>query len=148
MMVNTQLEQLKIKHTQELRDLRRRMRESGNLGPLVLPRGSAAPREGRIGEEDEGEDYLDEDEEEEEQSWDELLEQDRAFAAIAARLEALTRRGREAILFEPKGVEGGRVLNRVEVEAQYESGEEEEEEDEGNVSGPTGLGISARPRPP
>ena len=150
--VNASLERLKLKHTHEIRDLRRKLRESGALGPLLLQRSAArVPSEGIARPpRDEGDDSFDSelDESEEEQTWEEVLEADEAFAAIASRLGALTKRAEEALVWAPKGLEGGRVLTQLEVEERWAEGQGEAEygsEDDGEGRPvPTGLGIVER----
>lgn len=54
-----------------------------------------------------------------EPTWPEILEEDPAFSAVAARLESLIGRAKRAIEYEPARTESaGRVLSAAEVEAQ------------------------------
>jgi len=150
--VNASLERLKLKHTQEIRDLRRKLRESGNLGPLLLQRAARVPSEGvprpeRIAEDDDSLDSDNDDDDDDDQTWEEVLEADEPFAAIAARLGALTKRAEEALVWVPRAIEHGRVLTQQEVEERWSEGGgdgEDGEEDDGDSQGPTGLGIVER----
>lgn len=153
--VNASLERLKLKHTQEIRDLRRKMRESGALGPLLLQRAARIPSEGvarpHRGEGDDDDSFdSEEEDDDEEQTWEEVLEADEAFAAIASRLGALTKRAEEALVWVARTGEHGRVLTQQEVEDKWAEGgeggddDDEDDDDEGGGSGPTGLGITDR----
>lgn len=126
MTINASLERLKLKHTGEIRDLRRRLRESNAGVALTGFRATALPNEGLI-ETDESSDLDSQTDEQEdnrkEASWEEVLRQDEHFSAIATVLESLLRRGRNAVEFVASN-EGGRVLSAVEMEE--EGGEEDE----------------------
>lgn len=113
--INASLERLKVLHTTEIRDLRRRLRESRSLAPLssaALVADEGAESDSTCSEEDE------------EASWEEMMAEDQRFASVAGCLEALVRRGKEAIAFRPVVLEGGRVLHQVEMEGSWEEEEE------------------------
>ncbi|SCV71107.1 BQ2448_2695 [Microbotryum intermedium] len=135
--INASLEQLKIKHTAELRDMRRRMRESNAglaLAPFRTPQsprktkavstnGSVSPFEG-ISSDDE-EDGDDEGGDESEVSWERILDKDPHYAAVCQTIEALMRRGKQAIAskVEEKNL-GGRVLNAMEIQQEGDSSDD------------------------
>lgn len=142
--------------TKEIRDLRRRLRESNAVGGLPSLAAAAAWRstagEG-VSDDDEEEEDDDEDDEEE-KSWEELLEEDEGFAVVAGVLEGLLRRGRRALEFEEVEArrEVGRVLSVQEVEerrrsnegesgSESEESDEDEDEDEEGDQTRMGLGI-------
>ena len=51
------------------------------------------------------------------------MAEDQRFASVAGCLEALVRRGKEAIALRPVVLEGGRVLHQVEMEGSWEEEE-------------------------
>lgn len=101
--VNTSLELLKLRQSTEIRDLRRRLRESRSLAPLSR---SELPSEGSSSEDDDPDD-------EDDAAWEDVLAADAKFAAAANVLEALVRRARDAVAFHPSAV--GRVLHQAEL---------------------------------
>lgn len=145
--INTSLERLKVKHTNEIRELRRKLRESiGGAGLAALRVQATKLVEGDDagGEHpDDSEDEVDSDGEREvEPTWQELLDGDPTFSALAGTVEALIARAKRAVEYEPAGsdVAGGRVLSTVEMEdrLRMEDGVEAEEEEELS----SGIGTS------
>lgn len=107
--INASLERLKLAQTSEIRDLRRRLRESrGGFVPLpspVLPEGLAANENDELSSD-----------QEDDASWESILADDPHFAAVAATLENLIQRGRAALEKElPASELQGRVLNPLEL---------------------------------
>ncbi|GAA5899249.1 hypothetical protein JCM8208_001597 [Rhodotorula glutinis] len=147
--INTSLERLKVKHTSEIRELRRRMRESvGGAGLAALRAHVSRLDENDLGG---GSDLDDSDaddvdgaggpgggvDDEPEPTWQELLEGDATFSALAATVESLIARGRRAVEYEPSKGETGRVLSTVEMEDRLQGGyrdEEEADEDDDEVT--------------
>ncbi|BGP14552.1 hypothetical protein JCM10213_001901 [Rhodosporidiobolus nylandii] len=121
--INASLERLKLKQSSEIRELRRRLRESvGGAGLAALRARAAALDEGVSGgESSDPDDEEDEDgEETPEPTWQELLDGDEHFSAVAATLESLVRRAKGALEYVPAAHEGGRVLSTVEQEDRLE----------------------------
>ncbi|GAA5829371.1 hypothetical protein JCM11251_005024 [Rhodosporidiobolus azoricus] len=119
--INASLERLKLKHTSEIRELRRRLRESvGGAGLAALRAQAAALDEGESSDTDDefhNADGGDSDEDAEpEPTWQELLDGDEHFSAVATTLESLVRRAKTALDYVPAAHEGGRVLSTVEQE--------------------------------
>lgn len=118
---------MKVKHRKEIRDLRRKLRESiGGAGLASLRAQMSHVDEGI--EDDADEDGSDDDEGANgvaatpEPTWPEILEGDPAFSAVAATLEGLLGRAKRAVAYEPAGADlAGRVLSAVEVEEQFAS---------------------------
>lgn len=106
--INASLERLKSLQKIEIRDLRRRLRESRTHIPLSAT--LSIPDEGAS---DAGDSELGvgEDEVGEEMSWEQVLSEDKRFEGVVMSLERMLRRGREAIQFVPVLEEGGRVLD-------------------------------------
>lgn len=140
--INLSLERLKLKHTNEIRDLKRRLRESRLHPPLLL--GSLVPDLSHsISSNDDSDDSLNTDEEEEEDgveprvvvekekelTWDKLLEEDEPFGNLVGLVGEMLRRGKEAVIFKVEVEVGRAVLNPVELEEE----EEVEVEVEGDV---------------
>ncbi|KAI5475529.1 hypothetical protein MNV49_001307 [Pseudohyphozyma bogoriensis] len=99
--INASLELLKLRHTKEIRDLRRKLRESRLLAPLASP----LPNEHLHSPNNS--DYEDSDDENEENAtWEELLAADERFAGCATVLESLLRRGKEAVVYRVERAEG------------------------------------------
>ncbi|SCZ99389.1 BZ3500_MvSof-1268-A1-R1_Chr3-1g05986 [Microbotryum saponariae] len=135
--INASLEQLKIKHTAELRDLRRRMRESNAgiaLAPFRTPlsprktkavstNGSISPLEGMSSDEDD--DEGEEEDEDDEAAWERILEKDPHYAAVCQTIEALLRKGKMAIesKVEEKDL-GGIVLHALEIQQEADSSDD------------------------
>ncbi|TKA51095.1 hypothetical protein B0A53_05881 [Rhodotorula sp. CCFEE 5036] len=125
--INADLERLKVKHRKEIRDLRRKLRESVGGAGLALLRAQMSNLD--EGVEDDPDDFADGSDDEgdasaagaaavPEPTWPEILEEDPAFSAVAARLESLIGRAKRAIEYEPARNEtAGRVLSAAEVEA-------------------------------
>lgn len=124
--INADLERLKVKHRKEIRDLRRKLRESVGGAGLALLRAKMSNLD--EGVEDDPDDLADGSDEEgdasaaaaavPEPTWPEILEEDPAFSAVAARLESLIGRAKRAVEYEPARNEtAGRVLSAAEVEA-------------------------------
>ncbi|KWU42561.1 hypothetical protein RHOSPDRAFT_35915 [Rhodotorula sp. JG-1b] len=124
--INADLERLKVKHRKEIRDLRRKLRESVGGAGLALLRAQMSNLD--EGVEDDPDDLADGSDEEgdasaaaaavPEPTWPEILEEDPAFSAVAARLESLIGRAKRAVEYEPARNEtAGRVLSAAEVEA-------------------------------
>ncbi|SGY49080.1 BQ5605_C001g00735 [Microbotryum silenes-dioicae] len=137
--INASLEQLKIKHTAELRDLRRRMRESNAgiaLAPFRTPlsprktkaastNGSISPFEGMSSDEDDDEGEEDDDDDDNEAAWERILEKDPHYAAVCQTIEALLRRGKMAIESKVEEKElGGRVLHALEIQQEADSSDD------------------------
>ncbi|GAA5967188.1 hypothetical protein JCM11641_000471 [Rhodosporidiobolus odoratus] len=123
--INASLERDKLKQASEIRELRRRMRESiGGAGLAALRAQAAALDERAMGGGGDSSDPDDEEEEgegeEPEASWQELLDGDEHFSAVAATLESLVRRAKTALEYVPATHEGGRVLSTVEQEDRLE----------------------------
>ncbi|GAA6019431.1 hypothetical protein JCM10207_001384 [Rhodosporidiobolus poonsookiae] len=122
--INASLERLKLKHTSEIRELRRRLRESvGGAGLAALHAQAAALDEGASGGESsdpEDDDGASEGDETPEPTWQELLEGDKHFSAVAASLETLVQRAKTALAYQPAANEGNRVLSAVEMEDRLE----------------------------
>ncbi|GAA5976924.1 hypothetical protein JCM10908_005681 [Rhodotorula pacifica] len=128
--INADLERMKVKHRKEIRELRRKLRESvGGAGLAALRAQMTSLDEGI---EDVDEDYVDGSGDEgdpasaaavmglPEPTWPEILEEDPAFSAIAATLEGLIGRAKRAIEYEPARNEmAGRVLSAAEVEERF-----------------------------
>ncbi|GAA5884554.1 hypothetical protein JCM6882_005297 [Rhodosporidiobolus microsporus] len=119
--INASLERLKLKHTSEIRELRRRLRESvGGAGLAALRAQAAALDEGESSDPDgdgDGADGSSGDEDATpEPTWQELLDGDEHFSAVATTLESLVRRAKTALEYVPAAHEGGRVLSTVEQE--------------------------------
>lgn len=75
-----------------------------------------------------------------EPTWQELLDGDATFSALAATVESLIARGRRAVEYEPARGEAGRVLSTVEMEDRLHEGEgDEEDEDEEEGDGDEDL---------
>lgn len=106
--VNNALERQKLKHSRETLDLKRRLRESrGGFVPLAQ-----MPNEGL----DEDDDDVDD---EHEATWDDILSEDPAFAAVATSVETLLRRARDATSASTKEAAsfiGARVLHSAEMD--------------------------------
>ncbi|GAA5825529.1 hypothetical protein JCM3770_004315 [Rhodotorula araucariae] len=133
--INASLERVKVKHTKEIRELRRRMRESvGGAGLAALRAQVSRLDEGDGGSDAGGLDSdgesADEGDDRPEPTWQELLEGDATFSALAATVESLITRGRRAIEYEPSKGETGRVLSTVEMEDRLEDGLEGEADEE------------------
>lgn len=133
--INSSLELTRVKQTSELRDLRRRLRESRIHLPISTLSMSTSdrefPEEGRRPPSD---DYSDDDDSEEEEerelTWEEILGEDPTFAAATRTLMTLIKKGKMAILdkdveIPPEGVGFGRVLHSSEIVATAEEVEEE-----------------------
>ncbi|BGP38582.1 hypothetical protein JCM10450v2_002531 [Rhodotorula kratochvilovae] len=151
--INASLERLKVKHTREIRELRRRMRESvGGAGLAALRAQVSLLDEGDGGSDAGGSDSDGEGAEEgddgPEPTWQELLEGDATFSALAATVESLITRGRRAIEYEPSQGEAGRVLSTVEMEDRLQDGpsaeQDEEDEPSPDSSGRSTPATSAR----
>ncbi|GAA5936659.1 hypothetical protein JCM3775_000159 [Rhodotorula graminis] len=155
--INTTLERLKVKHTSEIRELRRRMRESVGGAGLAALRAHVS----RLDENDlvGGGSDLDESDaddvdgaaragagagvdDEPEPTWQELLEGDATFSALAATVESLIARGRRAVEYEPSKGETGRVLSTVEMEDRLQGGYRDEEEADDDELTPESSGRS------
>lgn len=106
--INASLERLKSLQKIEIRDLRRRLRESRTHIPLSST--LSIPDEGASDAGD-SESGVGEDEVGEEMSWEKVLSEDKRFEGVVMSLERMLRRGREAIQFVPVLEEGGRVLD-------------------------------------
>ncbi|GAA5835955.1 hypothetical protein JCM9279_002150 [Rhodotorula babjevae] len=163
--INTTLERLKVKHTSEIRELRRRMRESvGGAGLAALRAHVSRLDENDLGGGG-GSDFDESDtddvegvagsgggagvDDEPEPTWQELLEGDATFSALAATVESLIARGRRAIEYEPSKGETGRVLSTVEMEDRLQGGyrdDDEADDDEDEVT-PESSGRSTPARP-
>ncbi|GAA6037941.1 hypothetical protein JCM8097_009500 [Rhodosporidiobolus ruineniae] len=158
--INASLERLKLKHTSEIRELKRRLRESvGGAGLAALRKQAAALDEGESSDpDDEGDDGGggggEGEDDEPEQTWQELLDGDEHFSAVAATLESLVRRAKTALEYVPAVQGGGRVLSTVEQEDRLDGesgeeegegdGEEEEGEGEGEETEAPSAGRSAQ----
>ncbi|KAM0754448.1 hypothetical protein T439DRAFT_321484 [Meredithblackwellia eburnea MCA 4105] len=122
--VNTHLEVLKLRQTKEIRDLRRKLRESRALMPI-----SAQVLDEGLDSGSENDDSNDEDGEE--PTWEALLKNDDKFAAVANLVEALVRRAKDAVAYEPNTA--GRVLHQAELPQEApDSGDVSEEEGDGS----------------
>ncbi|PRQ78002.1 hypothetical protein AAT19DRAFT_9070 [Rhodotorula toruloides] len=146
--INTSLERLKVKHTNEIRELRRKLRESIGGAGLAALRAQATKL---VEADDAGGEHLDDSddeadlngEHENEPTWQELLDGDPTFSALAGTVEALIARAKRAVEYEPAGADvgGGRVLSTVEMEdrLRMEDGggvEDEEEQSSGMGTSP------------
>lgn len=147
--INSSLELTKVKQTSEIRDLRRRLRESRTHLPISTLSMSISdrefPEEGRRPPDDYSDDE-DLEEEDREMTWEEILEEDPTFAGVTRTLMTLIKKGKVAILEKdvevpPEGTGFGRVLHSselVEVEdgvKGVESGLGAVQEDEGEEVG-------------
>ncbi|GAA5919741.1 hypothetical protein JCM1841_000782 [Sporobolomyces salmonicolor] len=137
--VNASLERLKLKHTSEIRELRRRLRESH--GGAALAR--FVPDEGLSdsSETDDADHDCGDDGDEPETTWEELLEGDKHFSAIASALESLVKRAKTAVEYAPSANEAGRVLSTVEMEDRLDEMSEGTDGDSPVVARMRGLGI-------
>lgn len=157
--INAQLERQKLKQTSEIRDLRRKLRESigavGTLSRRVDDRAarSSSSSGGEFSDADEfdhdvegdEDDEYDEDEDEKQPTWEELVEADPSFGHVASVVEALIKRGKKAVEYEVaerRDGPGGRVLSTVEMEdrLEQERAQEEREEDDETPSASDGEG--------
>lgn len=109
--INASLERLKLAQASEIRELRRRLRESRGFAPVT----AYVASEGALSSED-----TEDSEHEEDSTWEAILADDPAFAAISATLENLIKRGQLALekRVESNEAPGGRVLNAIELEDQ------------------------------
>ncbi|GAA5866121.1 hypothetical protein JCM1840_005078 [Sporobolomyces johnsonii] len=138
--VNASLERLKLKHTSEIRELRRRLRESHGgaaLARFVPDEGLSDSSDGDDGDHDGGDDG-----DEPETTWEELLEGDKHFSAIASALESLVKRAKTAVEYAPSANEAGRVLSTVEMEDRLDEMSEGTDGDSPIAERVRGLGIS------
>ncbi|KAK4701343.1 hypothetical protein P7C70_g4886, partial [Phenoliferia sp. Uapishka_3] len=117
--VNASLEVLKLRQTQEIRDLRRRLRESrSSLAPLSA---GHLPDEGSSSEEEDSALGLGgKEDDEDDAAWEDVLHADEKFQAVATLLEALIKRGKDAVAYHPSA-EVGRVLHRAEMDEESSS---------------------------
>ncbi|BGP23397.1 hypothetical protein Rt10032_c02g0864 [Rhodotorula toruloides] len=145
--INTSLERLKVKHTNEIRELRRKLRESlGGAGLAALRVQATKLVEvddaGGVHLEDLDDEADSDGEREEEQTWQELLDGDPTFSALAGTVEALIARAKRAVKYEPAGADvgGGRVLSIVEMEDRLRMEDGGAAEDEEELS--SGVGTS------
>ena len=69
-----------------------------------------------------------------EPTWQELLEGDATFSALAATVESLIARGRRAVEYEPSKGETGRVLSTIEMEDRLQGGYCDEDEADDDVT--------------
>lgn len=108
--INATLERTKLKQSNEIRDLRRRMRDK-SLAPIS----SASP--GLLSPV--SDEFFSGDDSDEEVDFDTLLKEDEKFADVARLLEALLRRASDAIAYQPteKDLANKKVLTSVEMEA-------------------------------
>lgn len=136
--INAQLERQKLKQTSELREMRRKLRESlgggGGVGTrrFEVEEGRSSSG-GEFSEEDEDED---EDEDGEVQvSWEELLRSDQSFGQVASLIEGLIKRGKKAVEYKvEERWDKGRVISAVEMEDRLEQEEAQSgSEGEGSV---------------
>lgn len=129
--INADLERMKVKHRKEIRDLRRKLRESiGGAGLAALRAQMNSLDEGV---DEDPDDFADGSADEgdadkvaaaavPEPTWPEILEEDPAFSAVAATLEGLIGRAKRAVEYEPARHEmAGRVLSAAEVEERFSS---------------------------
>ncbi|GAA5866798.1 hypothetical protein JCM3774_001804 [Rhodotorula dairenensis] len=127
--INADLERMKVKHRKEIRELRRKLRESiGGAGLAALRAQMSSLDEGV---DDDADDFADGSGDEgdadkaagaavPEPTWPEILEEDPAFSAIAATVEGLIGRAKRAVEYEPARHEmAGRVLSAAEVEERF-----------------------------
>jgi hypothetical protein len=126
---NASLELLKVRNRAEIRDLRRRLRES-TAG--IIPPFNMLPGEGTMSsysgdEEDDGQGEVgkeDEDQDEQDLTWEDILREDNQFAHLAANLASLITKGTAAAQhteMAPSRNEVGRVLHSSELDG-FESG--------------------------
>ncbi|GAA5903414.1 uncharacterized protein JCM6883_004997 [Sporobolomyces salmoneus] len=140
--INAQLERQKLKQTSEIRELRRKLRES--IGGVGIRRQQFDIDEGRSssGGDFSDADEFDEDEAADEEgrvqpSWEEMLQADPSFGQVATLVENLIKRGKKAVEYKVEEKwEKGRVLTTIEMEDRLE--EEQEQEDEDAQSGSEG----------
>ncbi|GAA5953214.1 hypothetical protein JCM3765_007444 [Sporobolomyces pararoseus] len=129
--INAQLERQKLKQTSEIRELRRKLRES--IGGVGIRRFDVDEGRSSSGGEFSDADELDEEDEDEDgevqPSWEELLHSDPSFGQVATLVEGLIKRGKKAVEYKVEEKEKGRVLTTVEMEDRLEAREEEEEEE-------------------
>ncbi|GAA5935964.1 uncharacterized protein JCM15063_001862 [Sporobolomyces koalae] len=150
--INAQLERQKQKQTLEIRELRRKLRESlGGVGPA-----RRFDLESSSGADEYSESDNDDDDEHEpggghshergthghQSSWEELLEADKDFGKVVTLVDGLIQRGRKAIEYTVDGNwDKGRVLSTVEMEDRFEQGSsreaseasDDDDDDEGSV---------------
>ncbi|GAA6060759.1 hypothetical protein JCM10212_006739 [Sporobolomyces blumeae] len=143
--INAQLERHKLKQTSEIRELKRKLRESlGGSGATLRQLARNGDGETSEGGGD-GLEYDDEDDEDGDDgegrrppTWEELLEADDKFRHIANVVEAMVKRGKKALeaTVDDKRDVGGRVISAVEMEDRLEEEEEQEQEGEGGEAWP------------
>lgn len=117
--INASLEKAKAKQSAELRELRRRMRDRTSFAPLSSSPASLLSPSSAIG----GGDFIwneNDEEEEKEMSWEEILKEDEKFADMVRLLDSMTRRGREALEKVATGPvqsikSGPKVLNHFDI---------------------------------
>ncbi|GAA5823862.1 hypothetical protein JCM5353_006385 [Sporobolomyces roseus] len=134
--INAQLERQKLKQTSEMRELRRKLRESlggGGRQRFDLDEIRSTSSGGELSDID----YDDEDEDGEPQpSWEELLRTDKSFGQVANLVDGMLKRGKKAVEYKvEEKSQVGRVLSTVEMEDRFE-------EEEGGESG-SGSGNSS-----
>jgi len=140
--INAQLERQKLKQTSEMRELRRKLRESlgggGGRQRFDLDEIRSSSSGGELSDVD----YDDEDEDGEVQpSWEELLRTDKSFGQVANLVDGLLKRGKKAVEYKvEEKSQVGRVLSTVEMEDRFE--EEREGGENGSGSG-SGSGNSS-----
>ncbi|KAK9900752.1 hypothetical protein P389DRAFT_166220 [Cystobasidium minutum MCA 4210] len=119
--INASLEKAKAKQSAELRELRRRIHDRSSFAPLSSSPGSllspsSAEAGGDISWNAENE------EEDKEMAWEDILKEDTRFADMVKLLETMTRRGKKALekiaAVSDKPVKSGpKVLNHFEIPA-------------------------------
>ncbi|GAA5975490.1 hypothetical protein JCM5350_002629, partial [Sporobolomyces pararoseus] len=139
--INAQLERQKLKQTSEIRELRRKLRESigGGVGirRFDVDEGRSSSSGGEFSDADEIEEEDEDEDREVQPSWEELLQSDPSFGQVATLVEGLIKRGKKAVEYKVEEKEKGRVLTTVEMEDRLEEEREDEEEEE-NQSGSEG----------
>ena len=132
--INAQLERQKLKQTSEIRELRRKLRESigGGVGirRFDVDEGRSSSSGGEFSDVDEIEEEDEDEDREVQPSWEELLQSDPSFGQVATLVEGLIKRGKKAVEYKVEEKEKGRVLTTVEMEDRLEEEREEEEEEE------------------
>lgn len=119
--INAQLERQKLKQTSEMRELRRKLRESlggGGRQRFDLDEIRSTSSGGELSDVD----YDDEDEDGEPQpSWEELLRTDKSFGQVANLVDGMLKRGKKAVEYKvEEKSQVGRVLSTVEMEDRFE----------------------------
>lgn len=120
LVINSSLEATKHKQAKEIRDLRRKLRESRLILPpkaYLAVKSSLSPAEAADDEEEDAEEGDDEEEGDEES----FSKQDETYRRVKSMLDGLIESGKKALETKPddfrEGGKGGKVLNPVELQS-------------------------------